>query len=66
MDTRIDREAGTRRPAILAMPQQAPPVDRAAAVAPAYGDTPGIEASSFWDTLAGVAKTVGPIALGML
>ncbi|KUM99084.1 hypothetical protein AQI95_40565 [Streptomyces yokosukanensis] len=67
METRVDRETGARRPSGLAMPQQAPPVDRTAVVAcAAYGDTPGVEASSFWSTLADVAKTVGPVALGML
>ncbi|MDX3186216.1 hypothetical protein PV334_33815 [Streptomyces sp. ME02-7008A-1] len=39
-------------PAELGMPQQAPPVDRDAAVpATALGDNPAVQADGLWDTL---------------
>ena len=67
MDTQFDREAVTRRPTGLGMPQQAPPVDRTAAItSAAYGDTPGIEASSFWDTLGDIGKVAGPVLMSLL
>ncbi|MFF0753058.1 hypothetical protein [Streptomyces sp. NPDC004267] len=49
------------------MPLQVPPVDRSAALPPtSYGDTAGVEASSFWDTLGDVAKVAGPALLSIL
>jgi hypothetical protein len=58
--TSIPRTPGLR------MPAQSSPVDRAAARTSANGAGPGLEAASFWDTLGGIAKVAGPIALSLL
>jgi hypothetical protein len=56
----------TSRTPALRMPAQSSPVDRAAARIRANGAGPGLEAASFWDTLGGIAKTVGPTLLNLL
>ncbi|MFK0114026.1 hypothetical protein [Streptomyces sp. NPDC091217] len=64
MDTRFDREKDMAGRLGAAMPVQAQPVDRTAATAPsAGGNTPGVEASSWFTDL---AKTAGPALLSLL
>jgi len=48
------------------LPRQAPSIDRTPAGAAAFADSAGVEASSFWDTLGSVARSVAPVALPAL
>ena len=48
------------------MPAQAMPVERHIAGAAAVSGDVGAEASGFWDTLQGIAKTALPIVTGLL
>ncbi|GAA3042793.1 MULTISPECIES: hypothetical protein [unclassified Kitasatospora] len=44
------------------LPRMAPPIDRTGRTGSALGNTPGVEADSFWD----IVKTIAPIAASVL
>jgi hypothetical protein len=67
MDTRYGHKADTFRSPGLALPQQAPPVDRrAAAPTAACANVPGLEASDALSTLSDIGRVAAPLLLALL